>query len=215
LKYDRVKLLLNDDFSKLQNAKILLLGVGGVGGFCLDCLYRSGVTNVTIVDYDTFDVTNQNRQLHSELHVEENKVESLKKHYLHVETINVRIDEDWVWDFNFDEYDLVLDAIDDTKAKLALAQKCHKKLISSFGSAKRIDASQIKVDDIWKTYGDKFGSKIRYELRKRGFKKKYKVIFSSEEAIVKEKGSFVGVTGAFGLVMCSEAIKEILKDKSV
>jgi len=215
LKYDRVKLLLNDDFSKLQNAKILLLGVGGVGGFCLDCLYRSGVTNVTIVDYDTFDVTNQNRQLHSELHVEQNKVESLKKHYLHVETINTRIDEDWVWDFDFDEYDLVLDAIDDTKAKLALAQKCHKKLISSFGSAKRIDASQIKVDDIWKTYGDKFGSKIRYELRKRGFKKKYKVIFSSEEAIVKEKGSFVGVTGTFGLVMCSEAIKEILKDKSV
>jgi len=49
--------------------------------------------------------------------------------------INVRVDEDWVWDFDFDEYDLVLDAIDDTKAKLALAQKCYKKLISSFGSA--------------------------------------------------------------------------------
>jgi len=211
LKHDRVKLLLNDNFSKLQNAKILLLGVGGVGGFCLDCLYRSGVTNITIVDYDTFDVTNQNRQMHSELHEEENKVESLKKHYLHVETINTRIDEEWVWNFNFDKYDLVLDAIDDTKAKLAIAQKCHKKLISAFGSAKRIDASQIKVDDIWKTYGDKFGSKIRYELRKRGFKKKYKVIFSSEEALVKEKGSFVGVTGAFGLVMCSEAVKEILK----
>ena len=215
MKHDRVKLLLNDNFSKLQNAKILLLGVGGVGGFCLDCLYRSGVTNITIVDYDTFDVTNQNRQMHSELHEEENKVESLKKHYLHVETINTRIDEEWVWNFNFDKYDLVLDAIDDTKAKLAIAQKCHKKLISAFGSAKRIDASQIKVDDIWKTYGDKFGSKIRYELRKRGFKKKYKVIFSSEEALVKEKGSFVGVTGAFGLTMCSEAIKEILKDKSV
>ncbi|MEA1891141.1 MAG: ThiF family adenylyltransferase [Campylobacterota bacterium] len=211
MRYDRVKLLLNDDFTKLQNAKILLLGVGGVGGFCLDCLYRSGVTNVTIVDYDSFDETNQNRQLHSELHIGQNKVESLKKHYPHVESVNTRIDEEWVWDFDFDEYDLVLDAIDDTKAKLALAQKCHKKLISSFGSAKRIDASQIKVDDIWKTYGDKFGSKIRYELRKRGFKKRYKVIFSSEEAAVKEKGSFVGVTGAFGLMMCSEAVKEILK----
>jgi tRNA A37 threonylcarbamoyladenosine dehydratase len=102
---------------------------------------------------------------------------------------------------------LILDAIDDTKAKLALAQKCHKKLISSFGSAKRLDPTKIKVDDVWKSYGDKFGSKIRYELRKRGFKGKYKVIFSSEEAIIKQKGSFVGVTATFGLVMCSESLK--------
>ena len=207
MKYERVKQLLKDDFSKLEDAKIILLGVGGVGGFCLDCLYRSGVKNITIVDFDTFDKTNQNRQMWSELHLDEIKTSALQKHYPDIKTINIRVDEDWVWDFNFDEYDLVLDAIDDTKAKLALAQKCHKKLISSFGSAKRLDASQVKVDDIWKTYGDKFGSKIRYELRKRGFKKKYKVIFSSEEAVVKEKGSFVGVTATFGLNMCSEAIK--------
>jgi len=211
MKYDRIKLLLEDDFSKLQNAKILLLGVGGVGGFCLDCLSRSGITDITIVDFDTFDETNQNRQMWSEMHENEVKVEALKSHYPHIKIINVRIDEQWVWDFDFDEYDLVLDAIDDTKAKLALAQKCHKKLISSFGSAKRIDASKIEVADIWKTYGDKFGSKIRYELRKRGFKKKYKVIFSSEEAIVKAKGSFVGVTASFGLVMCSEAVKVLIR----
>ena len=212
-KYDRVKLLLKDDFVKLEDAKIILLGVGGVGGFCLDCLYRSGVKNITIVDFDTFDETNQNRQMWSELHEGELKVEALQMHYPEIKIINVRVDEQWVWDFNFDEYDLVLDAIDDTKAKLALAQKCYKKLISSFGSAKRLDPTQIKVDDIWKSYGDKFGSKIRYELRKRGFKKKYKVIFSSEEAVIKEKGSFMGVTAAFGLTMCAQAIKEIRKGK--
>lgn len=210
MRYERIKSLLGDDFSKLQNAKVLLLGVGGVGGHCLDCLSRSGVVHVTIVDFDTYDESNQNRQMWSELHEGEVKVEALKKHYPHVEIINVRIDEQWVWDFDFGEYDLVLDAIDDTKAKLALAQKCYKKLISSFGSAKRIDPTKIQVGDIWKSYGDKFGSKIRYELKKRGFKKKYKVIFSSEEAKVKEKGSFVGVTGSFGLVMCSEAIKTIV-----
>ncbi len=210
-KHDRLKLLFEDDFSKLQNAKIILLGVGGVGSFCLDCLFRTGITDVTIVDFDTYDDSNQNRQMWSELHENEFKVDALKKHYPEVKIINKRIDEQWVWDFDFDEYDLVLDAIDDTKAKLAIAQKCHKKLISSFGGAKRIDASAVKVDDIWKTYGDKFGSKIRYELRKRGFKKKYKVIFSSEEARVKEKGSFMGVTATFGLMMCSEAVKKILK----
>jgi len=211
MKHQRVKLLLGDDFSKLQNANIIILGVGGVGSFCLDCLMRSGVTKITIVDYDTYDETNQNRQMWSELHCSEFKVEALKKHYPEVKIINERIDEQWVWDFDFDEYDLVLDAIDDTRAKLAIAQKCHKKLISSFGGAKRIDASQVKVDDIWKTYGDRLGSKIRYELKKRGFKKKYKVIFSSEEARVKEKGSFMGVTATFGLMMCSEAVKKLLK----
>lgn len=153
MKYNRIKLLVQDDFAKLENAKIILLGVGGVGSFCLDCLVRSGVGDITIVDFDTFDETNQNRQMWSELHVGENKVEALQKHYPHVKIINKRIDEQWVWDFDFDAYDLVLDAIDDTKAKLAVAQKCHKKLISSFGSAKRMDTTQIKVDDIWKTYG--------------------------------------------------------------
>jgi len=61
-KYDRIELLLGDDFAKLENANIILLGVGGVGSFCLDCLYRSGVKNITIVDFDTYDDSNQNRQ---------------------------------------------------------------------------------------------------------------------------------------------------------
>ena len=213
MKHDRIKLLLKENFTKLEDAKIILLGVGGVGSFCLDCLYRSGVTDITIVDYDTYDETNQNRQMWSELHEGEVKVEALKTHYPNLRLINVRVDEEWVKDFDFEEYHLVLDAIDDTKAKLALAQKCHKKLISSFGSAKRFDTTKIKVDDIWKSYGDKFGSKIRYELRKRGFNKKYKVIFSSEEAVVKEKGSFMAVTASFGLTMCAEAIKVIRKGK--
>lgn len=211
MKYDRIKLLLNEDFDKLQNAKIILLGVGGVGSFCLDCLVRSGITDITIVDFDVYDESNQNRQMWSELHLGESKVEALQKHYPHAKIINVRIDEQWVWDFDFDEYDLVLDAIDDTKAKLALAQKCYKKLISSFGSAKRLDPTKVEVADIWKTYGDKFGSKIRYELKKRGFNKKYKAIFSSEEAVTKEKGSFMGVTATFGLTMCAEAIKFLRK----
>ena len=208
-KYDRIKLLLQDDFEKLLSAKIILLGVGGVGSFCLDCLYRSGVTDITIVDFDTYDVTNQNRQMWSELHENELKVEALKEHYPQVQIINKRIDEAWVEAFDFEPYDLVLDAIDDRNAKLALAQKCYKKLISSFGSAKRLDPTKVQVADIWKTYGDRFGSKIRYELKKRRFNKKYTVVFSSEEALTKEKGSFMGVTATFGLTMCSQAMKRL------
>ena len=208
-KYDRIKLLLKEDFVTLEDAKIILLGVGGVGSFCLDCLVRSGITDITIVDFDSYDATNQNRQMWSELHENELKVEALLQHYPSIKTINKRIDEEWIKEFDFDEYDLVLDAIDDRNAKLALAQKCYKKLISSFGSAKRMDPTKIEVADIWKTYGDKFGSKIRYELRKRRFNKKYTVVFSTEEANIKEKGSFMGVTAAFGLAMCSQTIKKL------
>jgi tRNA A37 threonylcarbamoyladenosine dehydratase len=213
MRYKRIELLLGDDFAKLQNARVLLLGVGGVGGHCLDCLYRSGVSDITIVDFDTYDETNQNRQIHSEMHLGEIKVEALKKHYPSIKTINIKIDEEWVREFDFSEYDVILDAIDDMKPKLAIAQKCYKKLISSLGSAKRLDPTKIVVDDIWKSHGDKFGSKIRYELKKRGFNKKYRVIFSTEHAKVKDKGSFMGVTASFGLVMCSEALKKIISKK--
>ena len=207
----RTKILLGEDFEKLKDFKVLLLGVGGVGSFCLDCLYRSGIRDITIVDFDTYDPTNQNRQMWSELHDDEYKVKALKEHYPEIETINVKIDKEWVENFDFSPYDLILDAIDDREAKIALAQKCHKKLISSFGSAKRLDPTLIKVGNIWQSEGDKFGAKIRYELRKRGFNKKYTVIYSTEPAKCKEKGSFMGVTAAFGLAMCSQALQRALK----
>jgi tRNA A37 threonylcarbamoyladenosine dehydratase len=210
MKHERIKELLADDFSKLQNAKVLLLGVGGVGSYCLECLYRSGVEHITIVDFDRYDESNQNRQLHSEMHLGELKTQALKKHYENIDYITIRVDEEWVRGFDFASYDLVLDAIDDTKAKIALAQRCYKKLISSFGSAKKMDVTKIEVADIWKSSGDRLGRKIRHELKKKGFKNKYTVVFSTEEAAkIDTKGSFVGVTASFGLAMCSEAVKRI------
>lgn len=210
MKYERIEQLLGDDFSKIKNAKILLLGVGGVGGHCLDCLIRSGVTDITIVDYDTYDESNQNRQLWSELHEGELKTQALQKHYPSIKIINVKVEELWVKEFDFSEYDVVLDAIDNTRAKLALAQACYRKLISSFGSAKRLDPTKVQVADIWKSAGDPLGKKIRRELTRRRFKSKYKVVFSSEEAVqIDTKGSFIGVTATFGFVMCSEALKKI------
>jgi len=211
IRFERLQPLFKEDFEKIQNLKILLLGVGGVGGFCLDCLYRSGVRDITIVDFDSFDTTNQNRQLFSELHLGETKTTALAKHYPEIKTLHVKVDKVWVENFDFSAYDLVLDAIDDREAKIALAFKCHKKLISSFGSAKRLDPTKIEVGHIWQTKGDRFGAKIRYELKKRGFNKKYTVIYSTEEARCKENGSFMGVTAAFGLTMCSVAIQKALR----
>ncbi|MDD2837997.1 MAG: tRNA threonylcarbamoyladenosine dehydratase [Sulfuricurvum sp.] len=206
----RTRLVFGEEaFGRLQNAKILLLGVGGVGSFCLDCLYRSGVRDITIIDFDRYDLTNQNRQMHSEEHEGELKVEALQKHYPEVTAIAEKITPEWVEAFDFEPYDLVLDAIDDMRAKLALIQKCYPKLISSVGSAKRLDPTKIEVRSIWKTEGDPFASKIRNELRKRKFRGDFSCICSSELPRIKEKGSFVGVTGAFGLAMCSLALRKI------
>jgi tRNA A37 threonylcarbamoyladenosine dehydratase len=213
MRYERSRMLLGEDFDKLRGAKILLLGVGGVGSFCLDCLVRSGVDDITIVDFDTYDETNQNRQLWSDHPLGESKVKALQSHYPQISIIEQRIDEAWVAAFDFEPFDLVLDAIDDTKAKLALAQKCYKKLISATGSAKRLDPSKIEVGTIWTAHGDRFASKLRYELKKRRFSKKYPVIFSSEPPRVKVKGSFMGVTAAFGLAMCSLAVRRIIGSK--
>ena len=197
-------------YAKLQDAKVILLGVGGVGSFCLDCLYRSGVKNITIVDFDTFDETNRNRQIGSDA-VGEVKIEALKKLFPEVETINQQMNMAWVETFDFEPYDIVIDAADTTKVKIEVAKKCYKKLIMSVGSAKRFDSSKIEVASIWKTHGDALARKIRNELKKARFDRNFTVVFSPEEDRCKDKGSFVGVTGSFGLTICSEAIKKIIK----
>ena len=210
MRYTRCKELFDKDFDKLQKAKILILGVGGVGSYVLDCLYRSGVNDITIVDFDTFDVTNQNRQIGSEF-VGELKVDVFARLYPSITTINIQIDTKWVEEFDFNPYDIVVDAQDTTKVKIALAKKCYKKLIMSVGSAKRYDASKIEVATIWKTHGDALARKIRNELKKVKFDRNFLVVFSPEEDRCKSSGSFVGVTGAFGLMICSEVIKKLYK----
>jgi tRNA A37 threonylcarbamoyladenosine dehydratase len=211
VRYERTRQLLGENFKKVEDAKILLLGVGGVGSVALECMIRSGIKDITIVDFDTYDETNANRQLWSELHVNEVKVDALKTHYPTVTTIKKRVDKEWISTFDFEPYDVILDAIDDIHAKLALAQKCYAKLISAAGSAKKLDASQVQVASIWKTQGDTFASKIRRELKRRKFDRNYRCVFSAETALTKEKGSFMGVTATFGLVMCSETIKKLIK----
>jgi len=200
----------DEDFNKLQKAKILILGVGGVGSYALDCLYRSGVKDITILDYDTYDETNKNRQIGSEA-VGESKIDTLVKLYPGIQAIHQQMTMLWIESFDFDPYDIIIDAADTTKVKIELAKKEYKKLIMSVGSAKRFDTNKIEVASIWKTHGDALARKIRNELKKAKFDRNFTVVFSPEEDRCKEKGSCVAVTGAFGLTICSEVIKRIIK----
>ena len=211
MRYERCRMLFGDeDFNKLQKAKILILGVGGVGSYALDCLYRSGVKNITILDYDTYDETNQNRQIGSEA-IGESKIDTLAKLYPGIQAIHQQMTMVWVESFDFTPYDIIIDAADTTKVKIELAKKEYKKLIMSVGSAKRFETNKIEVASIWKTHGDALARKIRNELKKAKFDRNFTVVFSPEEDRCKEKGSCVAVTGAFGLTICSEVIKRILQ----
>ncbi len=210
MRYSRVvKLFGEEGLEKLQNAKVILLGTGGIGSFALDCLYRTGITNITMVDFDTYEESNRNRQIGSDA-VDEVKVDVLEKLYPGVVGRNEKIDMDWINNNDLSSYDLILDAIDDIPAKVEIIRRYHKKLISTTGGAKRIDPTKIEYKSLWQTENDSFAKKIKFELKKRKWNKKFKVVTSNEGAKCTDLGSFVGVTGSFGLTLCSVAVQKIL-----
>ena len=208
MRFERCKRLFSK-FEHLKDLRVLICGVGGVGGYALDCLYRSGIKDITIIDYDVFDETNQNRQIGSEF-VGEKKVEVLSRMYKGINAIDLKLTPENINTIDFNDYDVVIDAIDDLKAKIALIKKAYPKIISSMGAAKRIDPTKIRIDSIWKTNTDPFAKKVRDKLKKEQFKGDFKVVFSIEKPIECNMGSFVGVTGAFGFALCSEVVKDFV-----
>ena len=208
MRYDRCRKLFSK-FEHLKDLKILICGVGGVGGYALECLYRSGVKNITVVDYDIFDVTNQNRQIGSEF-IGEKKVEVLSRLYPKIKPIDLKLTPENIESLNLNEFNIIIDAIDDLNAKIALIKSAYPKIISSMGAAKRIDPTKIRIESIWKTNTDPLAKKVRDRLKKDNFQGDFKVVYSTEKPIKCDMGSFVGVTGAFGFAICSEVLKDFV-----
>ncbi|NPA55913.1 MAG: tRNA threonylcarbamoyladenosine dehydratase [Epsilonproteobacteria bacterium] len=202
MRFDRCKRLF-DNFDELQQLQILICGLGGVGGYALDCLYKSGICNITAIDYDIFEIHNQNRQIGSE-YVHEKKTAVFQKLYPNIHTIDVKITPQWLEEFDIGQFDIVIDAIDDIPAKIALIKKAYPNIISSMGAAKRIDPTKIEITTLNKTYNDPFAKVIRQKLKNY---KKLQVVFSSEIPRCKEMGSFIGVTASFGMALCSRVIQ--------
>ena len=180
--FDRTKLLIGDsNLQKLQNSNILVVGVGGVGGYALEVLTRSGVGNFTIVDGDKVDITNINRQIiatHST--IGRAKVDVFKERMLdinpniNVRALNIRFNQDSV-NMIFDRhYDYVIDAIDSVKDKLLLIATAKDKnlnIISSMGAGNKIEMTDFEIVDIFKTQNDKLAKKMRKLLKDSGIKK--------------------------------------------
>ncbi|CZE46705.1 tRNA threonylcarbamoyladenosine dehydratase [Campylobacter geochelonis] len=214
-RFTRPRWLFNDSFDKLQNAKVLVCGCGGVGGACIEALFRSGVVNLTVIDCDCFEITNQNRQFGSE-NLGMKKVDVFKEKFPHIEPLCIKIDDEFINNFKFDKFDFVVDAIDDIPAKVALANKIANntnkpKFVSSMGGAKRLNPELIKLTNIWKTNTDPLARKFRYELKKSGFKGDFDVVYSSEEPNCEKLGSFMGVTATFGMFLASYVIRKLIE----
>ncbi|GIM29323.1 tRNA threonylcarbamoyladenosine dehydratase [Clostridium polyendosporum] len=244
----RTELLIGKEaLDKLRNSKVMVFGVGGVGSFTVEALARSGVGTLILVDDDTVCLTNLNRQIHATFDtISKNKVEVMKERVLSINrkcnviTHQVFVTEDNIPEIITDDVDYVVDAIDTVSAKIALAVFCEQKnikLISSMGTGNKLDPTQFKVTDIYKTRVCPLAKVMRYELKRRGVKK-LKVVYSEEQPLKPKvddvvtcktgcvctggtkkcsakrqiPGSISFVPPVSGIIMASEVVKDLIKE---
>lgn len=227
----RTELLIGEEgIEKLHNSKVIVFGIGGVGSFVVEALTRAGVGNLILVDNDTVCISNLNRQIHAtQATVESVKVEAMKARVLSINpNCNVEAKQEFITADNIQEIipediDYVVDAIDTVTSKLALAEYCYKndiKLIASMGTGNKIDPTQFRVTDVFKTKVCPLAKVMRAELRKRGVKK-LKVVYSEEIPMVPNKGRAVPskkrqtpgsisfVPPVAGMIIGGEVIKDL------
>ena len=189
--FSRTELLLGKEaMDRLAGARVAVFGVGGVGGYVCEALVRSGVGAFDLIDDDKVCLTNLNRQIiATRKTVGKYKVDVMQERILDINPdAQVRADKGFFLpenadDFPFEEYDYVVDAVDTVTAKIALVMKAQEKkvpIISSMGAGNKLDGSQFRVADIYKTRVCPLAKVMRRELKKRGVKK-LKVVYSEEQ----------------------------------
>ena len=229
--FQREELLIGrENLNKLQNSHVIVFGLGGVGGFVVEALVRGGVGELTVVDYDTVDITNLNRQIIAlESTIGKDKTEVIKERALSINSkIKIHpIKEKYSSEtrdmfFKDKTYDYIVDAVDLVSAKLDLVQTAAEKnisIISSMGTGNKINPTMLEVADINKTSVCPLAKVMRKELKTRGIKK-LKVVYSKEipmrpvnDTNSREKSKNIGsisfVPSSAGLIIAGEVIKDI------
>jgi len=231
----RTAMLLGEEaVERLTKARVAIFGIGGVGGYTLEALARAGVGQLDLIDSDTVSRSNINRQiLATQSTVGMPKVEAGKRRVLDinpdciVRTWEVFYTPETADQFDFTDFDYIVDAIDTVTGKLQLvkaAQEAGTPIISCMGTGNKLDASAFEVSDISKTSMCPLARIMRKELSKRGIKK-LKVVYSKEEALSptgwEEEAKLLGkrqipgsvafVPGAAGLILAGEVIKDLVK----
>ena len=225
LRFQRTELLIKEEgIKKLQESKVLVFGLGGVGSYVVEALVRGGVGSIGICDMDTVNITNINRQLIALTStIGMTKVEVTKQRILdinpslEVEEYPFLLNEETINKIDFTKYDYIVDAIDMVPSKILLIRKAFEfgiKIISSMGTANKMNPLDLCVTDLSKTHTCPLAKKMRYELKKYDIKH-VKVLYSLEQPIEHESnilGSVSFVPSTAGLIIASEVIKDLIKE---
>ncbi|MBE6156745.1 MAG: tRNA threonylcarbamoyladenosine dehydratase [Firmicutes bacterium] len=216
-----INLIGEESFTKIKNTKILLVGVGGVGGFAYEALIRSGFQNITIIDKDKVEITNLNRQLVATLDtLDKAKVIVAKDKALRInENIKITAIEAFLDENNIKtlekDFDYIIDACDTLNAKLELikfASINNIKIISSMGVGNRLDANLIKITRLDKTCNDPLAKRLRKLVKENNLNNKIPVVCSEELPYKKgEVNSMITSPGIAGLLMVNYIINDIIK----
>lgn len=235
-KFIRTELLLGkESMDRLASSRVAVFGVGGVGGYTVEALARSGVGTIDIIDNDTVSVSNINRQIIATVDtVGKLKVDVAKERILSINpdaTVNAYPNfytPETAHTFDFTKYDYVVDAIDTVTGKISLVMKANEAgvpIISSMGAGNKLDATAFEVTDIYKTSVCPLAKVMRKELKDRGIKK-LKVVYSKEMPIKpvvnpdvevvpgkrQTPGSISFVPSVVGLIVAGEVIKDIVNN---
>lgn len=222
---ERSALLLgNEALEILKNKTVLVVGIGGVGSFCVEALARTGIGHLILVDKDKVESSNINRQLLATAEtIDQVKVIVMKKR---IQTLNpeCRVDMyDCFYDCSMDEkifsqkIDFVIDCIDSIKSKQDLAMACIQRdipLLSSMGTARRLDPSKLEIMELEKTSYDPIAKRMRNWKRKNKIRNKIWVVCSTEPPRPVEAGkplpSMIFVPASAGLLLASECVKKLI-----
>lgn len=221
--FDRVvKLIGSEKFEDIKNTTVVVVGLGGVGGYVVESLVRSGIHNIIIVDYDTIDISNLNRQIISDQkHLGYFKVDEMERRVLNINPdckvtkLYDKLDCDNL-DVLFNNYfDYLIDACDTISVKKELIKWClenNRKIISCMGTGNKIDASKLEVVDISKTSYDPIAKRIRKYLKDNNIKGRVPVVYSKEQNQKFEGSipSMVFVPAVAGILCANYVIKEII-----
>ena len=217
------RLIGKENLEKLNKSKVAVFGIGGVGSFVVEGLARAGIGKFLLVDNDTIDITNINRQIHANINtVGKNKVDVMKERIL---SINPEAEVDVSTEFFMPGSKLldnslgyIVDAIDTVTGKIELVCKANElniPIISGMGTGNKLDPTKFEVADIYKTSVCPLAKVMRKELRARGIEK-LKVVYSKEEPIKPNDGDYKTpasisfVPSVAGLIIAGEVIKDII-----
>lgn len=218
-----ISLIGKEKFKKLESIKVLIVGCGGVGGYALETLVRTGITNIDIIDFDVIDITNLNRQIITnkenigikKVLAAKNRVLSINPN-LNINTYEIFLDKDNIDDILKNNYDYIIDACDNVDTKIELIKRSvnnNYKLISSMGTAKKMDPTKLSITTLDKTNYDKLAKVIRKKVKDLKINKKTNVVSSTEEVIKCDTlGSFMMVPATAGILCAKYVIDDVINN---